>query len=65
MLLKTTWVPGLFLYPLIVALIVFNYGKSLSKLAVVDLIVLSSGLVGALLSGYTIKVLRTRGYRMF
>lgn len=81
MLLKTTWLPGLILYPIVVFLIVsdvsfshyftepiqslIRLGERFSGLLLVDYVVLSSGLVGAILSGITIRILRTRGYRMF
>ncbi|WP_025027961.1 YuiB family protein [Caldalkalibacillus mannanilyticus] len=65
MLLKTTWFPGAILYPLIVVVMVSYYGQGFGSLLMVDIIILSSGLIGALLSGYIIKVLRQRGYRMF
>nr|WP_221301897.1 YuiB family protein [Texcoconibacillus texcoconensis] len=35
------------------------------NLKTADIIILSSGLVGAILSGITIKMLRNRGYQMF
>jgi len=65
MLLKTTWFPGAVLYPIIVVIMVVFYGNGLGSLLAVDIAILLSGLVGALLSGYTIKVLREKGYRMF
>ncbi|EGL84163.1 hypothetical protein CathTA2_0277 [Caldalkalibacillus thermarum TA2.A1] len=81
MLLKTTWLPGLILYPLVVLLIVSdvplkgyitNPGESLARLGeklmgllMVDYIILGAGFIGALLSGLSIQMLRARGYRMF
>jgi uncharacterized SAM-binding protein YcdF (DUF218 family) len=65
MLLKTTWLPGAILYPLVVVLMVSYYGKGFSELLFVDIIILFSGLVGTLASGLTIKILREKGYRMF
>jgi hypothetical protein len=81
MLLKTTWLPGAIVYPIIVILMVndlalgkfimqpihglVNLGVRFTELLVLDYIILSSGLLGALLSGVTIQMLRTRGYRMF
>ncbi len=40
-------------------------GNKITSLAVADLLILSSGLVGAILSGIVIKMLRNRGYQMF
>jgi len=65
MLLKTTWLPGIILYPAVVILIVSFYGNGFGQLLFIDIVILSAGLIGALLSGYTIKVLREKGYRMF
>lgn len=69
MLLKTTWIPA-YLY---VALVVYTYvfyesGKFVSnnhEYALVDYTIGFFGLVGAGLSGWTIKQLRQKGYRMF
>lgn len=81
MLLRTTWLPGLILYPLIVVLFVTDVplgqyflhpisslsqlGAELASLLWVDYMVLGAGLVGAVLSGVSIRVLRKRGFRMF
>jgi hypothetical protein len=81
MLLKTTWLPGAIVYPFIVILMVndlafskfimqpiqglINLGVRFTELVFLDYIILSAGLLGALLSGITIQMLRTRGYRMF
>ncbi len=40
-------------------------GTKIVSLAPADIIILSSGLAGAILSGVVIRMLRTRGYRMF
>jgi hypothetical protein len=40
-------------------------GNNFASLALADIIILSSGLVGAILSGVAINVLRKKGYRMF
>mgnify|MGYP005761653863 CR=1 FL=1 len=69
------------LYPIIVVLIVdkvsiFEYftspvasfqalGQNLISLKPADIIILSSGLAGAVLSGIVIKKLRQKGYQMF
>lgn len=81
MLLKTTWLPGAILYPIVVIFIVsdtslIHYIVSpvdsfsalmarFGQLLTVDYIILSSGLIGALLSGVVIRTLRAKGYRMF
>ncbi len=80
MLLKTTWLVAI-LYPIIVLLMIdkvptFSYfsspvqtfykvGARLSHLAASDWTVLALGLVGAIISGVTMKLLRSRGYTMF
>jgi len=80
MLLKTTWLMAI-IYPIITILIIdqrstLDYitepgvafaalGKRLASLAPSDYTVLLMGLVGALISGITIKMLRSRGYTMF
>lgn len=80
MLLRSTWTMG-FLYPLVVIFIVDNVrfieyfrntgdtfrqiGENLTSLSQIDMIVLSSGFIGAILSGVVIRMLRARGYQMF
>ncbi len=62
MLAKTTWVPtGLYLI-LVAYLFFFKTG---GHFAWVDWVVLSSGLVGCILSGVVIRSLRQKGFRMF
>lgn len=60
MALKTTWFP-------VYASIVLFAGTwiYLQKLDVTDFVILSCGLIGAVLSSLAIKTLRQRGYRMF
>ncbi len=81
MLLKTTWLPGLIIYPVVVFTIVSDvpfgkyfsepaqsfarFGERLGGLLFVDYVILTAGLLGAILSGVTIRILRARGYRMF
>jgi len=60
MLIKTTWLP-LAVYVLILIYLFVKMGALLP----VDYIVLTSGLLGAILSGVIIKTLRAKGYRMF
>ncbi|WP_084600203.1 YuiB family protein [Pontibacillus litoralis] len=80
MLLRQTWLVA-FVYPLIVVFIVdeisiadyfISFNESintaishLTNLYVIDYIILTSGLVGAITSGIVIKTLRARGYQMF
>jgi ABC-type multidrug transport system fused ATPase/permease subunit len=40
-------------------------GEKFSRLAPADVIILSSGLAGAIVAGITMKILRKKGYRMF
>lgn len=70
-----------FLYPFVVIMIVDNLstleyftntGESFSQLsaeitslAVMDIIILSSGFIGTIVSGLVIKFLRKSGYQMF
>lgn len=81
MLFKTTWAPGAFIYPFIVIWMVSDLslvsliihpiqglshlGVRFTELLIVDYIILSAGLVGTILSGLTIQMLRKSGYRMF
>lgn len=80
MLLRKTWLMA-GLYPFVIIYIVndvkfFDYFKApgsalsqtvekLSSLTVVDIAILTSGLVGAIVSGVVIKILRKSGYQMF
>lgn len=80
MILRTTWVMAV-IYPIIVILIVDNVGffayftapltslgalgQDLLALKLVDIVILVSGLIGAILSGIVIRMLRVRGYQMF
>ena len=60
MILKTTWLPVV-LYSLIVLYLLYQ----LKSYHWVDLTVLTMGLLGAIGSGWTIKTLRHKGYKMF
>jgi len=42
-----------------------NLGTSLTSLHTADIIILSSGLLGAVLAGVVIRILRKKGYQMF
>ncbi|WP_059173603.1 YuiB family protein [Bacillus sp. FJAT-27445] len=80
MLLRMSWIMAV-IYPIIVLLIVdkvrfIDYfknsknaltelGHELASLGSADIIILSSGLVGAIAAGAAIKLLRKNGYQMF
>ncbi|MEK4521246.1 YuiB family protein [Psychrobacillus sp. FSL W7-1457] len=80
MLLRMSWFVAI-LYPLIVIFIIdevgiFDYftkpgssfsalGEKLMSLHMADIVILSSGFVGAILAGIVIKMLRKSGYQMF
>jgi len=80
MLLKMTWIMAI-IYPIIAIFIVdkvrfieyfqnskesfTELGKHLSNLAPADILILSSGMVGAIVAGITVKLLRKKGYGMF
>lgn len=80
MLLRMSWVMAI-VYPLIAIFIIDKYplidyfrssgeafrdlGQRISQLAVADVLILSSGLAGAILAGVVIKLLRKKGYQMF
>lgn len=80
MLLRMTWIMA-FVYPIITIFIVdkvrfieyFSDSKSafsdlgtrLSHLALADILILCSGLAGAIGAGITMRILRKKGYRMF
>lgn len=59
-LVKTTWLPLIIYFFIMIGVFV-----KLGKVSAVDIFILGSGLVGAALSGWTIKLLRTKGYKMF
>jgi purine-cytosine permease-like protein len=80
MLLRMSWVMAI-IYPVITIFIVddvrfidyfrntqesfVSLGHKFSSLAVADVSILVSGLVGAILAGVAIKLLRKNGYQMF
>lgn len=80
MLLRMTWFMA-FIYPIVVIFIVnkvklIDYFREpaksfqtllsdLTTLAAADIVILLSGLLGKIVAGFTMKVLRKRGYRMF
>ena len=71
MLLKTTWLPVyLYLFVLVPLVIYWQWepGSLWDNLAgykLVDYLTALGGLMGAAMSGVTIKTLRQRGYKMF
>lgn len=80
MLLRMTWLMAI-VYPIVVILIIdevdfFDYftapsiafqalSDKLLSLHGADILILSSGLVGAIIAGFVIKALRKNGYQMF
>ncbi|NYF26193.1 YuiB family protein [Sporosarcina sp. JAI121] len=80
MLLRMTWLMAI-IYPIVVVLIIdevkvyeyftkpkyaFNLlSEKVMALHSADVIILVSGLVGAIISGIVIKLLRKQGYQMF
>ncbi|WP_240374974.1 YuiB family protein [Bacillus piscicola] len=80
MILRSTWVMAI-VYPLVVIFIIddvsiWDYigspgssfralGNHFVALQLVDILILSSGLVGAIAAGIAIRMLRVRGYQMF
>ncbi len=80
MLLRMTWLMAI-VYPIVVILIIdevrfYEYftdpgnsfsmlGEKIMSLHAADIIILASGLVGAIISGFVIKLLRKQGYQMF
>ncbi len=80
MLLRQTWLMAL-VYPIIVILIISDHSfgqfftqpgnafsdvwTKVTTLTIADVIILSSGLAGTIVSGIVIKILRRSGYQMF
>jgi cation transport ATPase len=70
MLLKTTWVP-VYVYFIVVIIIVYSFYDSgsffnyLKGTSFSDIVLFIGGLAGAILSGYLIKTLRDKGYKMY
>ncbi|MGV2940007.1 YuiB family protein [Mesobacillus sp. LC4] len=80
MLLRMSWIMAI-IYPLIAIFIIDKYpfidyfrnsgeafsdlGQRLTHLAMADLLILSSGMAGAILAGIVIRLLRKKGYQMF
>lgn len=80
MLLRRTWLMT-FLYPIVILLIISDnrlsdyfiktgtafsaLGETIMTIAISDYLVLSGGLIGTIVSGIVIKMLRKSGYQMF
>ncbi|MBD3109036.1 YuiB family protein [Bacillus sp. AGMB 02131] len=80
MLFRSSWIMAV-LFPLVAIYIINNakliqyvknpsatfgqIGDNFINLAVADIVILSSGFIGAIASGITIKMLRKKGYQMF
>ncbi|MFD2625146.1 YuiB family protein [Salibacterium salarium] len=80
MILRSTWIMTI-CYPVIVILIIdnvgfFDYvlspvssfrslGGDIAGLQIIDALILISGLIGSILAGIAIRMLRNRGYQMF
>jgi purine-cytosine permease-like protein len=80
MLLRMTWLMAI-VYPIVVILIIDEIGffdyfttpsiafqallEKLMSLHGADILILSSGLAGAIIAGFVIKALRKNGYQMF
>lgn len=72
MLLKTSWFPTYGYLVLVVAMIVWfwrkdgqSFGATMAGFGIPDYAAMIAGLIGAWLSGYTINLLRSKGYKMF
>ncbi|MEX2460135.1 MAG: YuiB family protein [Paenibacillaceae bacterium] len=70
MMLKTTWLP-VYVYFIIVIIIVYSFWDAgtfmnyLKGTSFSDVVLFIGGLAGAILSGYLIKTLRDKGYKMY
>ena len=80
MLLRMSWIMAI-VYPIVCIFIIdevrfieyfqkpgdsfSSLGHKITSLALADILILLSGLIGAILSGVVIKMLRKRGYQMF
>lgn len=64
MLIKSTWLPVILYVLLVMGIMGYIVSKGGTP-HMVDYVMLLSGFLGAMASGWTIRVLRTKGYRMF
>ncbi|OPA80611.1 hypothetical protein BVG16_04705 [Paenibacillus selenitireducens] len=72
MLMKTTWFPSYLFVIVIIPAVVISYWKSdlsfagnIEAYSLVDMSTAFAGLIGAIISGTTIRMLRRSGFRMF
>jgi hypothetical protein len=71
MLMKTTWFPIYGYILLVIGLVIYwgwgthSLASNLSEYSIADYVPAVGGLIGAALSGWTIKALRDKGYQMF
>lgn len=72
MLMKTTWFPAYIFVLVILPVVVYTlwdreqfFWTYLGSYRLVDYLTAVAGLVGAILSGWTIRKLRQGGYKMF
>ncbi|MFD0868104.1 Uncharacterised protein [Chlamydia abortus] len=70
MLLKTTWLPIYVYIIFVIGIVYWSWGaasliENIKGYTLADYLPIISGLVGAVMSGYTIKMLRVKGYKMF
>ncbi|WP_170318283.1 YuiB family protein [Paenibacillus thalictri] len=71
MLMKTTWFPIYGYIALVIGLLIYwgsetgSLMQNFAEYSVADYVPAVGGLIGAVLSGSTIKALRTKGFKMF
>ncbi|GAA0136578.1 YuiB family protein [Paenibacillus sp. YSY-4.3] len=72
MLMKTTWFPAYVFIIVILPIVVYslwdheqNFWTYVASYRLVDYLTAIAGLLGAILSGWTIRKLRQGGYKMF
>ncbi|GIP40717.1 putative membrane protein YuiB [Paenibacillus sp. J31TS4] len=70
MLMKTTWFPIYAYFIFVAGLIWWTWGseslvENIKSYTLADYIPLIGGMAGAIVSGYTIKTLRLKGFKMF
>lgn len=61
MILRTTWFPVVISLGVIVGSLVYKHIVP----GIYDVIILAFGVVGSIMSGWTIQLLRNKGYKMF
>ncbi|WNQ14167.1 YuiB family protein [Paenibacillus aurantius] len=70
MLMKTTWFPIYGYVVFVIGLVYWSWGSdtfwnNLTGYSIADILPMISGLGGAIVSGYTIRMLRLKGFKMF